>query len=272
MNFALIKARQVIFQFSGMLLTLLFFTLQCTWTPEVETIIYRDTEGFVTLQTSEAFKMSPQHPQVLSEVQITQVLRGISQKQERGILQELFISDSQHTPVFSPTQIEFLTPHLIEAISQATSEELIMFQHFGDNEGADPIRGTVTLFSPHVFFLTLKHPENSTKMTSSSRSLHQHLTLMFTQEKAMLPQEDGQRFMKIPPKDPWIALDLKTLRPETEVENTQEGKSRLSPFTPAHQKHGSPETLSLEEQLQDLRKKVDEQDEEIRRLQETGPK
>ena len=272
LNLNFFKARPHTFKFGGLLLTFLVFTLQCTWTPEVETIIHRDTEGLVTLQTSEKFKISPHHPQILSELQVKQVLRGISQKQEQGILQELFISDSKQTPIFSPTQIEFLTPHLIEAIAQATSEELIMFQHFGDKERANSIRGTVTLFSPNVFLLTLKRSENSTKMSSSSRSLHQHLTLTFGQEKAMLSQEDGQRFMKIPPKDPWIALNLKTLTSEAEFQTNQEGKNHQNPIIPAHHEHDSPQTLSLEEQLQDLRKKVDEQDKEIRRLQKSTPK
>jgi len=216
--------------------------------------------------------MSPQHPQVLSESLIKQILQGISQIQERGILQELFISDPKLSPVFSPSQIKFLTPHLAEAFSKATSEELITFRSLGnDEEGVTQVTGAVAVFSPNIFFLILQSPGHLSKMGSSSQNFQKLTTLMFSQKDAMLEQKDVHQFIKISPKDVGIAIDYAGLNSKRGSQYKVEERKPNPSITTSKPKTTSPEMNSLQEQLKDLQRQVEEQAEEIQRLQQTGP-
>ncbi len=264
--------RESFLKLCGTITTFLLFTIQCTWTPEVKTPIYSGEEGNVGLQTSSDFKRPPQHPAELSESLIKQILEGISQTQERGILQELYISDAIASPVFSPTQIKFLVPHLAEAFSQATSEELITFRSSGNEEGSQQIRGTLAVFSPTIILLTLQqtgnYQRNLSKTTSSSRNLQSSLSLTYSEKQAIVEPEEAKRFMAIPSKVSWIAINYESTNLRRPTENYQE-KDQLVPI----QRTPSPplDLNSLREQVEGLQKTVDEQAEEIQRLQETTP-
>ncbi|TFG64687.1 MAG: hypothetical protein E4H32_02695 [Nitrospirales bacterium] len=261
-------------QFCGTIVTVLL-AVQCTWTPEVKTLIHQSEVGNITLQTFSEFQVPPQHPHVLRESLIRQILQGITHTQENGLLQELLISDSKPSPVFSPAQIAFLTPHLVDAFSKATAEELITFRNLGTKVGETQVSGTVAVFSPSIFLLTIQnfgeYSGNHSKMASSSRNLQRHTTLMFSPEQAALNLKEAQHFMKMSSQDSWIAINYADLVPFRG--NTQEEAPRPTTPIPSPQSEVTqPGMNTLEEQLQELRKKVDEQAEEIQRLQQATPK
>jgi len=202
-----------------------------------------------------------------------QILGGISQTQEMGLLQEVFLSDSEPLPVFSRTQITFLAPHIVEAFSQATPEELIVFNSAGDTDGATQVSGAVAIFSPSIFFLKLQNPGkllgNQSKIASSSRNLQQHTTLMFSETQAILQPQEAQRFMKISSQDSWIAIDYAALKPSM-GNNQKEERQRTFSTNPQPEKTFT-DIDTIQKQLQDLRNTVDDQAEEIRRLQQNSP-
>lgn len=263
--------RYTFLKLCGMMATCLFLTIQCSWNPEVETLVHNSQQGRITLQTSSALHMPPKHPQSLPPSLIKQILGGISKAQERGILQELLLSSSAELPAFSQGQIDFLTPQLVEAFSQATPEELIVFKTLGDEQGGIRVTGTVAVFSPTIFFLTLKDPKNYpgnlAKMSSSSRKLQEKTTLKFSKKQATLQWKDAQRFMTVSSKDSWIAIDYADLS-RSMGENQQEEEQQTIPQT-NRQTEQSPQDMDLiQKQLEDLRNTVEEQAEKIRRLQE----
>ena len=246
-------------------------TIQCSWTPTVETPIHSSGQGSVFLQTSSSFRVPPHHPQFLSEPLVRQILQGMSQSQESGILQELFLSTPKQTPVFSQAQINFLVPQIVAAFIQATSEELITFQVAGNADGTSPISGTVTIFPPEIFFLTLKHSsnyqKNSSKIGSSSRQLLSQTTLLYSEEQAVLQSEDATSFRDHSSKDPWIAINYAALTP-SEGRNVQVKEALPYTSTSGHQSPKyQPNTNTLRKQLQDLQNTVDEQAEQIQELQ-----
>lgn len=249
-------------------------TVQCTWTPEVETLIHQSEEGNITLQTSGDFKVPPQHPHVFNESLIKQVLQGIIYTQEKGILQELLIADPNPSPLFSSEQIDFLTPHLVNAFSKATAEELVTFRGLTLKKGATQIKGTVALFPPTIFLVAIQpleeYPGNSSKMAASSRKLQQRTTIMFSQEDTVLNPKEAQGFMKMSSHDSWVAINYADLSPLRR--NAQEEPSRPTTSVPSTQSEETQtEKKSLEEQLHDLQEKVDEQAEKIQRLQQATP-
>ena len=246
--------------------------IQCTWTPEVKTPLHHSSQGRIILQTSSGLNVPPNHPHTFSESFIRQTLQGISKAQELGLLQELITSSPLPRPVFSPGQINFLAPQLIRAFSQATSEELIVFHCAGDNEGASQVNGTIAVFAPSIFFLTLKNSDdytgNKSKASSSSRNLQKHTTLLFSQKQAVLPAKEASHFMQPSAKDSWIAINYGLLSPSV-TSNHEE--SPPPPLVSPHPGKNQTEGPTLQEQLQDLREKVNEQAEEIQRLQQTTP-
>lgn len=250
-------------------------TTQCSWTPTIETLIHKSQQGRVVLQTSNAFRIPPNHPQFLSESLIKQILQGVSQSQESGILQELFLSDSEALPVFSQAQIDFLVPHLVVAFSQVTPEELIVFQSTRDKDGETRRRGTIAIFAPTTFFLTLQNSANysgkPSKISPSSLNLQRQTTLLYSKEQAILPRKKAKRLMKVSSKDSWLAINYTALAPSGESLQVEENP----PTTPTlgnQTQENQPNMNTLQEQLQDLQKTVDEQAEEIRQLQPTSPK
>ncbi len=255
----------------GMMTMLFFLTIQCTWTPEVTTSIYESEDGTVSLQTSSTFHIPPQHPQSLTVPLVKQILEGIYVRQERGILQEIFLSDTQQSPIFSATQIDFLAPHLVNALSLATEEELIVFRMPRNEDRTTRRRGTLAVFSPSIFVLTVQNHENSTKMAPSSRYLQTQTTLLFSEKQAMLQPEEAQRFRKISSKNSWIAINYATLNQATPNHQEDELASPV-PITIPQSKKTDQDLNTVLEHVQDLHKKIDAQAEEIQRLQQAAPK
>jgi len=273
-NFLFPPQRYAFLKLCGTIATCLLLTIQCSWTPEVETLVHNSQQGRIVLQTSSTLHIPPKHPHAISASLIKQILGGISKTEEMGILQELFFSPSTQRPVFSQAQIEFLTPQLVEAFSQATPEELIVFRAVEDEKGGIRVKGTVAMFSPAIFFLTLQnlksHPGNSAKIASSSRNLQKKATLIFSKKDAVLQRKDAERFMTVSPKYSWIAINYAALSPAIE-ENQEEEQEQAFPRTNRPSGKSPTDMDPIQKQLQDLRNTVEEQAEKIRQLQEETP-
>ena len=252
------------------IVTLTTFNLQCSWTPEVETVLHKGSECVISLKTSHALKKTPSHPASLSEALITKILKGVSISQEEGILQQLLLSIHHPVPAFSPSQIEFLAPQVSMAFSQVTQEEIIHFKCLPTNEQFFPIQGTLAVFSPSsllLIFENLKpYPGASPKRQNSSQKL-QPISLVFSYPEAILRAEEVQAIMEIPSTYHRIAINYQSL----ELSNPISKENQLTQPDTKTIPHKSPEAPltidSLNSQLRDLKKIVDQQAEEIRRLQ-----
>lgn len=249
------------------------FNFQCSWTPEVETILYEGPECVVSLKTSHALKKAPKHPASLSETLIAKILKGMAVRQEEGILQQLLLSTHHPVPAFSPSQIDFLAPHVSMAFSQVTPEEIVHFKCPPTNEPFFPIQGTLAVFSPSSLLLTLEnlkpYPAVSPKSQNSSQKI-QTVSLIFSEREATLSTEKVQTFMTIPSTSERIAINYQILEPLNPSSKKNQPTQPGAQTTP-HKMPEAPMTIdSLNSQLRDLQKTVDQQAEEIRRLQESS--
>jgi hypothetical protein len=75
--------------------------------------------------------------------------------------------------------------------------------------------------------------------------------------------------MKISSQDSWIAIDYAALRPSTGSHQKEEPQRTFS--TNSQPEKSFTDLGTIQKQLQDLRNTVDEQAEEIRRLQQNSP-
>jgi hypothetical protein len=195
--------------------------------------------------------------------------------QEEGMLQQLVLSSHHPVPAFSPSQIVFLAPHLSMAFSQATPEEIIYFKCLSTEEQSFQVQGTLGNFSPTTLLLTLKDlkvsPEISPKAQHSSRKLQTTTSLTFSPQEAIIKAEEAQAFMTIPSTSYRIAINYQRLassNPKTKENQLNQHGTQ----TTHDEKIGTPIEMDLlNNQLRDLRKIVDQQAEEIRRLQRSSP-
>ncbi len=254
--------------------TLAIFQLQCSWTPEVETVFYEGPECVISLKTSHALKQAPKHPAFLSESLIAKILNGMTISQKEGILQQLLLSKHHPIPAFSPSQIDFLAPHVSMAFSQVTPEEVIHFKCPPTNEQHIPIQGMLAVFPPSSLLLTLEnfkpYPGLSPKMQKNPSQKRQPTSLVFSHQEAIIRAEEIQNLMTIPSTSNGIAINYQSLESLTPISNENQ-LNQSDTNTTSHKNTESPMTIdSLNSQLRDLKKIVDQQAEEIRRLQDTS--
>lgn len=252
--------------------TLTTFNLQCSWTPEVETVLQDGPECIISLKTSHTLKKIPRHPVLLSESLIAKILKGIAISQEEGILQQLLLSTHHPVPAFSPSQIDFLAHYISMAFSQVTPEEIIHFKCPPTDEQFFPVQGTLAVFPPSSLLVTLKdlilHPAVSPKRQYSSRKV-QATSLTFSYHEAVIRTEEVQAFMTIPSTYHTIAINYQSLEPPSNPNNRENQLTQPGPRTTPNKKTEPSMTMdSLNSQLRDLQKIVDQQAEEIRRLQD----
>jgi hypothetical protein len=252
--------------------------IQCSWTPDVETLLYQSEEGTIALQTTKNFKVAPKHPAWISDSLIQEMLGGLTQTQESGLLQDIFSGSPPQLPVFSPSQIRFLGPQLASALSKATPEELVSFICTDTNENSSVVKGTVAVFHPTTLLINLKNYRKSMfdqgKVKNSRGNLQRYTTIHFSQEEALINPKESQPLMEIPANSHWVMINYSLLKTSnlkepsvltsTSGEMTNDGVKE--PNTQA-----TNSLNELNEQLLDLRRKVDEQNEEIKRLQQTEP-
>ena len=255
------------------IITLAISNLQCSWTPEVETVLYEGPECVISLKTSHALKQAPEHPAFLSESLIAKILNGMTISQEEGILQQLLLTKHHPVPAFSPSQIDFLAPHISMAFSQVTPDEVIQFTCPPTNEQHFPIQGMLAVFPPSSLLLTLEkfkpYPGVSPKMQNTSQKLRP-ASLVFSHQESIIRAEEVQSFMSIPSTSHGIAINYQSLDSLNPISKENQLTQPGVQATP-HKNTEAPMTIdSLNSQLRDLKKIVDQQAEEIRRLQDTS--
>jgi hypothetical protein len=250
---------------------LAILNIHCSWTPEIETVLYDSPVCTIALETSHAFKIQPLHPISIQDSLMRKYLEALSIHQEKGMLQQLLITAPPSTPAFSPAQVDFLAPHLSKALANATPEEIVNFKCPGRDEDLSLVQGNLAAFPPFHLLLTLKNRIRSSRMSSklkNARSLQFPPTLAFSEEGVMVSEKEVQTFMTIPSTSQGIVIDFYPLVPPHIHQESQQGLPDIQ-NTRKPENGAISETDSLSEQLRDLREKVDQQEKEIRRLRQT---
>ena len=252
--------------------------IQCSWTPDVEMLLYQSEEGTIALQTTKNFKVAPKHPAWISDSLIQEMLGGLTQTQESGLLQDIFSGSPPQLPVFSPSQIRFLGPQLASALSKATPEELVSFICTDTNENSSVVKGTVAVFHSTTLLINLKNYRQSMfdqgKVKNSRGNLQRYTTIHFSQEEALINPKESQPLMEIPANSHWVMINYSLLKTSNlkEPHVLTSASGEMTNDGVKEQNTQATNSLNeLNEQLIDLRRKVDEQNEEIKRLQQTEP-
>jgi hypothetical protein len=269
-----LQARQYPFlKLCGTIAIFFICTIQCSWTPEIETPLHHSQEGTISLQTTQAFKIPPQHPISISDSSIQEILEGITQTQESGLLEQLLSGPAVKHQIFSPSQVRFLAPQLAQAFSKATPEEVVSFTCAAIDENSSIIKGTVAIFPSSIILITVKNSQNALvvhkKGKNSSGLLQENVSMEFPNAEAVLPREEAKAFMTPPSNSNWIAMNLAQLGSSTLHTSQPKPIQSKTPTPSKLEGNYSVENESVQEQLRELRRNVEEQTKEIKRLEQT---
>jgi hypothetical protein len=140
------------------------------------------------------------------------------------------------------------------------------------------IKGIVAIFHPTTALIILKNYRKSmfdqAKGKNSRGNLHRYTTIHFSQEEALINPKESQPLMEIPAHSHWLMINYSLLKTSNLKEphvltSTSDGVTNDGVKEQNTQEINS--LNELNDQLLDLRRKVEEQNEEIKRLQQTEP-
>ena len=129
-----------------LLLLVLFCLLgtACTTTTQTGNALSEDPRGTVSLLSMADRSIQASHPIHLEPALIARVLSGMQvQEQQRG-LQDLLAGSASPVPVFSPEEVQFLTPRIAKALMAAGTGEAVSFQVTSPRQGTGRLASSVT--------------------------------------------------------------------------------------------------------------------------------
>ncbi len=123
----------------------------------IRTPIHQSPTSSVYLEwvPQESFRAS--HPTTLSPTVIRRTLRGVRVQDQKVGLSKLMSREQEPERILSDEDVELLLPHILDALSQATSEEHVVFEMiFPWDLGSRTTAGTLHVYRD-LLFLTLTH-------------------------------------------------------------------------------------------------------------------
>ena len=288
-------------------LGLLVLIEACSWTPQIETELHNSSRGIVSLRTMEDNSLRADHPVDITMTTMEQILRGAHKFRDPRLIEGLITDDDKPKRLFSQAQIRFLAPLLSSALAQATPEEEVLFQCTSDYEGAPPIKGNILVHHSTLFFswkeslstpkvLAKQHRQPGALMDPSMPQGHM---ITFFPNEAVRAEDDSTKYYLKRLGENTLAIDYLVLaglpkavfdipelqeeegesaakeespkdkdQPSAEVRTSEEPTTAGTPETPSD---ASSDIRALREQMEQLQKEVDKQQEELERIKKEQP-
>ena len=110
----------------------LIFLGGCAAPPLYSYAVYEDPTSFVRLDYSPNAQIDQpatlySHPATLTPEQLTKVFQGLHVQEHRSSVVLWFMDEAEVTPAFTAKEVTFLAQHVGTALSQAVSEEVVLF-------------------------------------------------------------------------------------------------------------------------------------------------
>lgn len=254
----------------------------CFSHPRVETLIHEDQDGAVYLKEFPDPSFRANHPLILDPQLIEKVLLGVRVHERKTIIESTLTGDANATPALTLPEVSYLTPLLVSAFEQATTEEEVHFRIKGDvsgkrfdTAGVMFVTGELLNFSLTEYGLTPQRPGTLSQPTKSF-DRPKRWSVTFTPISAVLNAEADKQVVgdENVPKPILINLEiLQQYSPTPHEGNTEAATSQLPTHQEFHpnQSTGSPKSSptqeDMKEEIRDLRKSLKEQEERLRKLE-----
>ncbi len=242
--------------------SLVIFT-GCTSVPRVETPIHTSSSGSIFLKVLPEPEPPPSHPAVINPSLMQAILSGVTVQEQKGLLQSLIIDNPQSIAAFTPEEISFLTPWLVEAFSVATPEEAI---HFHLNHAASmPGRHTAgSMFVKdsilHMSFSPFHSPsERSAQLSRPSKSFARpkHWQVSFHPEESVESTSHATASASEPSAPLALAINLPKLAQQLNRPPAESTDVPHNNQDPTVREDLQDEIQQLQQQLQEQNQKLD---------------
>lgn len=133
---------------SGIALTL----SACATGPELDVMIHESERGAVYVERFADRSFHASHPMRVSADMMTRILRGVVVQDTGGILGSLLISKPQTMQAFRNEDIEYLAPLLADGLARAASDQQVGFRIVQVSEPVSPQSGGLAFCASSVRF------------------------------------------------------------------------------------------------------------------------
>lgn len=100
----------------------------CASTPELDMLVAESPRGAIYLERIPDRSLQAAHPIKIDQETLARVLRGISIKDNQGLLQDLLAGQPQAVAAFTEDDIHYLAPLLAEALTRAAADQQVGFR------------------------------------------------------------------------------------------------------------------------------------------------
>ena len=124
----------------------------CATGPELDLTIHKSERGAVYVERFPDRSFKASHPTTLSADIIARVLRGVVVKDNRGILGKLVSGKFETVQAFGNEDVEYLAPLLAEGLARAASDQQVGFRVIQADTQVSPQSGGLVFCSSSVRF------------------------------------------------------------------------------------------------------------------------
>ena len=238
----------------------------CATGPDLDLTIHESERGAVYVERFPDLSFQAAHPITLSADTMARVLRGVVVKENRGLFGNLVAGKSEAVRVFRDEDVEYLAPLLVEGLTRAASDQQVGFRVVQTGAPAESTKGWLYAYGRSLY-LTL--PWLITVPQVRAGGPAGSPTILFIPESAIRP--DSYRNARS--TDATLVIDydlLATMPAASDMRSTA-----AQPPTPAKGEPTQRDTDldALRKELQDIKKKLAEQEaERTRSTSSSSPK
>jgi hypothetical protein len=248
----------------------------------VETIIHEGQDGSVFLKEFPDPSVRANHPLTLDSKLVQQILWGVRIHERKTMIESTLTGEAEATPAFTVAEIKFLTPLLVSAFEQATPEEAVHFRVKGEVSGKRFNTGAIMFVTEENLNLSLTEygltPQRPSTLSQPTKSFDRpkRWSVTFTPISVVLNAEEDKQVLgdENVPKPILISLEVlkqhaASLSEEGPVlETSTEGhRDELHPDPSRGSIKEGQTPEEMEEEIQQLRKSMQEQEERLKRLE-----
>ena len=251
----------------------------CATGPELDVTIHESDRGAVYVERIPDRSFRAAHPIALSADTITRVLRGVAVKEDRGPFGNIIIGRPRAVRAFRDEDIQFLAPLLAEGLTRAASDQQVGFR-VAQSGMVELTRGSIYAYGQSLY-LTL--PWLTTLSSTGAGPPALPPTIFFTPESAKRPDtyRDARSTEMTLVIDYGLLASLPTGSGAPPPSQTPTGTPPIAtgqttvpvPATQTIQSPAQPserEWDDMRKELQDLKRKFEEQDAERNAQKHSG--
>ena len=228
----------------------------CVSVPRVTTPLFEGRQGTISLRVFAEPMQRAQHPIALDPHIIRGVFKGLHVQETQGLLESALTTNDHPIQAFTEQEIHFLVPHVIAGLEKATPEEEIIFQlQSSQSSNTHYTSGSLYYVDNTVHVIIRGYHEASTKSRllsrpSNSFSRPKMWKMSFQPTRALASDQVDLASQTSFPFH--FAIHLPTL--------VQTLKNNTDPI--------SPQSPSIQKELEGLRDSLQQQHRKIERLED----